>query len=89
VGAKYALRVYRDKSGSFPEGWETVKPGDLIRITGRLEHPQAAGDSRVSSITNVVQRGAGIKRHAYRPGGSADPGRGEPGYSLADSARGS
>lgn len=43
LGAKYALRVYRDKSGFFPEGWETVKPGDLIRITGRLEHPKPPG----------------------------------------------
>ncbi|HHV65125.1 MAG TPA: DNA internalization-related competence protein ComEC/Rec2 [Peptococcaceae bacterium] len=42
LGAKYTLRVYQ-KNGLLPAGWESVRPGDLIRITGRLEHPKPPG----------------------------------------------
>jgi competence protein ComEC len=43
LGKKYALRVYPDAEGQFKGGWKGVKPGDLLRLTGKLEHPQSPG----------------------------------------------
>lgn len=43
LGKKYSLRVYADNNGAFQEGWDIVKPGDLIRFSGTLEHPKPPG----------------------------------------------
>lgn len=40
---KYSLRVYPDSQENYPEGWDQVKPGDQIRINGKLEHPKPPG----------------------------------------------
>lgn len=42
-GRKYMVRVYPDNRGIFKEEWNRVKPGDRLRISGRLEHPKPPG----------------------------------------------
>jgi competence protein ComEC len=41
-GGKYVLAVYPDKEG-FLSGWSKVRPGDRIRVYGRLEQPKDPG----------------------------------------------
>lgn len=45
AGRKYSLRVYPDKGGVLREGWDKVKPGDRLRLGGRLEHPKPPGSA--------------------------------------------
>lgn len=42
-GKKYNLRAYPNDQGNYTEGWDTIRPGDLITLTGRLEQPKAPG----------------------------------------------
>lgn len=43
VANKYRLRIYYDKDGELPQGWDLVRPGDVIEFTGKIEHPKAPG----------------------------------------------
>ncbi|NLO96965.1 MAG: DNA internalization-related competence protein ComEC/Rec2 [Peptococcaceae bacterium] len=54
---KYSLRVYSDKNGAWPEGWESVRQNDRIRFNGKLEQPEAPGTAGEFnySIYNAVR----------------------------------
>lgn len=43
VGNKYRLRIYFDKEGNLPQGWDLIRPGDIIEFNGKIEHPKAPG----------------------------------------------
>lgn len=43
VGNKYRLRIYFDKEGNLPQGWDLIRPGDIIEFAGKIEHPKAPG----------------------------------------------
>jgi len=43
LGKKYSFRVYPDSQGVLKDEWKLVQAGDKIRVTGKLEHPQAPG----------------------------------------------
>lgn len=40
---KYRLKVYPDSEGELPEGWEKVRPGDVLRFSAKLEQPKPPG----------------------------------------------
>lgn len=40
---EYRLKVYPNSEGVLLEGWENVRPGDVLRFTAKLEHPKPPG----------------------------------------------
>ncbi|NLP43354.1 MAG: DNA internalization-related competence protein ComEC/Rec2 [Peptococcaceae bacterium] len=42
-GKKYILRVYPNSEGHWAQGWLKVKPGDTLKLSGKLEQPKPPG----------------------------------------------
>lgn len=43
AGKKFHLTVYPGKNNKLPKGWESVRPGDVLTLTARLEYPKPSG----------------------------------------------
>ena len=43
LGKRYSIRVYPDSTGIIQESWLSIKPGDKIGFSAKLEHPKAPG----------------------------------------------